>query len=112
MKKTLVLSVHQLVDFLLREGSIDSRIFNRSSMSEGSKVHSRYQARQLDGYISEYPLQVKLVVDEVKVTLQGRADGIIKTKDGYIIDEIKSTTIDLLEFRNLNFICTLFICYY
>ena len=42
----LNLSVHQLVDFLLRKGDIDNRIFNRTSMSEGSKIHSYYQSRQ------------------------------------------------------------------
>ena len=37
MGKSLTLSVHQLVDFLLRTGDIDTRVFNRSSMTEGSR---------------------------------------------------------------------------
>ena len=85
MSKSLVLSVHQLVDFLLRSGDIDSRIFNRSSMKEGSRIHSRYQESQSKGYISEYPLKTDMVVDDVEITLQGRADGIIHRGDEYII---------------------------
>ena len=104
MEKSLTLSVHQLVDFLLRTGDIDNRVFNRSSMSEGTKVHANYQAKQGSDYISEYPLLHRFVVEGVDITLQGRADGIIKRKNGeYIIDEIKSTVEDLKVFRDDNF---------
>ena len=104
MNRSLTLSVHQLVDFLLRTGDIDNRVFNRSSMTEGSKVHSNYQAKQGSDYLSEYPLLHRFNVDGVEITLQGRADGIIKRKTGeFVIDEIKSTIIDLKEFRDNNF---------
>ena len=103
MKKSLELSVHQLVDFLLRTGDIDTRVFNRSSMSEGSRIHSSYQSKQGSNYLSEYPLKHTFVVDEIEITLQGRADGIIKkSKSEYVIDEIKTTIIDLKEFRDSN----------
>ena len=99
----LSLSVHQLVDFLLREGDIDSRIFSRATMSEGTEVHSRYQAAQSSAYLSEYPLKTTLVVEDVEVTIEGRADGIIKNgPEDYIIDEIKSTVIPLEEFYEGN----------
>ncbi|MCR4911856.1 MAG: ATP-dependent DNA helicase [Bacilli bacterium] len=101
-EKKIELSVHQLVDFLLRKGDIDNRIFNRSSMQEGTLLHALYQSKQGDDYISEYPLKDTIMVDEIAVTLQGRADGII-VKDGeYTIDEIKTTVIDLKEFRDAN----------
>ena len=104
MEKTLTLSVHQLVDFLLRTGDIDNRVFNRSSMTEGTKIHSTYQAKQGSDYISEYPLYRRFIVEGVDIGLQGRADGIIKRKNGeYIIDEIKSTVEDLKKFRDDNF---------
>ena len=104
MEKSLTLSVHQLVDFLLRTGDIDNRVFNRSSMTEGSRIHASYQAKQGSDYISEYPLLHRFVVEGVDITLQGRADGIIKRKSGdYIIDEIKSTVEDLKIFRDDNF---------
>ena len=103
MKKVLELSVHQLVDFLLRTGDIDNRVFNRSSMSEGSRLHTSYQSKQGSNYLSEYPLKHAFVVDEIEVILQGRADGIIKKSEKeYIIDEIKTTVIDLHEFRDSN----------
>ena len=95
-KKELVLSVHQLVDFLLRTGDIDNRVFNRTSMSEGSLIHSLYQSKQGDNYISEYPLKTVVVVDEIPVTIQGRADGIIIKGKDYTIDE-KTKSVSLTE---------------
>ena len=103
MEKYLRISVHQLVDFLLRTGDIDNRVFNRSSMQEGSRLHTVYQSKQGSDYISEYPLRRDFTVDEVTITLEGRADGIIKRKNGdFIIDEIKTTVAPLNEFKNDN----------
>ena len=100
MEKSLRLSVHQLVDFLLRSGDIDNRVFNRSSMTEGSRLHSVYQAKQSANYMSEYPLSINITVDEIDILLEGRADGIIKRSDGtYVIDEIKTTVEELEKFH-------------
>ena len=88
-KHSLELSVHQIVDFLLRKGDIDNRIFNRSSMAEGTLLHALYQSKQGKDYISEYALKMSFVVDEVEIKLQGRADGIIYRNGEYTLDEIK-----------------------
>ena len=103
MEKSLRLSVHQLVDFLLRTGDIDNRVFNRSSMSEGSRLHSEYQGRQSANYMSEYALALNINVDGIDILLEGRADGIIKKSDGsYVIDEIKTTVEELEIFHQDN----------
>ena len=78
--KEIVLSVHGLVDFLLRSGNIDNRIFNNSSMAEGSRIHLRYQQIQNNNYLSEEELSCEVVVDDFKFVISGRADGIILTK--------------------------------
>jgi len=102
MENSITLSVHQLVDFLLRTGDIDSRVFNNASMQEGTLLHALYQSKQGDNYISEYPLKETFPIEEFLITLEGRSDGIIKKKDSYIIDEIKTAVIDLKEFRDKN----------
>ena len=104
MPTNIKLSVHQLVDFLLRSGDIDTRVFNRSSMNEGSKIHSQYQSLQDKNYVSEYALSQTFTIDGISITLEGRADGIIKHGDKeYVIDEIKSTVQDLKTFKETNF---------
>ena len=103
MAKILTLSVHQLVDYLLRKGDIDNRVFSYSTMQEGSLIHALYQSHQKKNYISEYPLKDTIVIDDVEVLLEGRADGIIKEDDEhYIIDEIKTTVAELEDFYNEN----------
>ncbi len=99
MEKKLNLSVHQLVDFLLRTGDIDNRIFNKSTMAEGTRIHSFYQNKQGRNYLSEYYLKETFEVDGFEVTIDGRADGIIVySNDDYVVDEIKSTIVQLNEY--------------
>ncbi len=98
-KRYLSLSVHQLVDFLLRKGDIDDRIYNQETMQMGSKLHSAFQAKQGKEYLSEYPLSGSVSVPEGEIALQGRADGIIVGGKEIIVDEIKSTVDDLDHFH-------------
>lgn len=98
MEKSLSLSVHQLVDFLLRTGDIDNRVYNKTTMNEGTKIHSFHQSRQKKNYIPEYYLRETFYVSDFTVTLDGRADGIIIEEDGATVDEIKSTITPLEEY--------------
>ena len=98
MNKNLVLSVHGLVDFVLRTGDIDARIFNNATMSEGSRIHLRYQKIQSGEYLSEVYLEGNINFKEYQIKLIGRADGIIMGEKRVIIDEIKSTVAPLDEF--------------
>ncbi|MDY4848851.1 MAG: helicase C-terminal domain-containing protein [Bacilli bacterium] len=104
MEKYLNLSVHQLVDFLLRSGDIDNRVFNRSTMQEGTRLHSYYQSKQNGDYIPEYLLEHTFFLDnEIRITLQGRADGVYVNHNGLLcIDEIKTTTLPLDDFFDNN----------
>ncbi|MFA7701102.1 MAG: PD-(D/E)XK nuclease family protein, partial [Bacilli bacterium] len=99
MEKRLKLSVHQLVDFVLRTGDIDNRIFNRSSMNEGTRIHAFYQSKQASNYLSEYLLGGTFYVDGYTIFLEGRADGIIVDGDFAVIDEIKSTVVELKDYH-------------
>ncbi len=92
------ISVHELVDFLLRKGDIDNRIYNLETMQMGSKLHSSYQAKQGNSYLSEVPLKMGFDRPNGFITLEGRADGIITGGKYPIIDEIKSSVMDLKEF--------------
>jgi len=98
MKYYLSLSVHDLVDFLLRTGDIDNRIYNSDTMAEGTRLHGIYQKRQGSHYMSEYPLFETFTGENYEIKLEGRADGIIWNDEGYVVDEIKSTIVPLEEF--------------
>ncbi len=97
-KRHITLSVHMLVDTLLRKGDIDNRVYNKETMQLGSKIHASYQEAQGNSYISEMFLRHSFERENAIVTLEGRADGIILTDKRPIIDEIKSTVMDLDSF--------------
>ena len=98
MAKTLTLSVHELVDFLLRSGDINSFIYSSTAMQEGVRLHSIHQRAQNSSYLPEYFLKHTFAIDDYLVTLEGRADGVIL---GTIptVQEIKSSVIDIDLFK-------------
>lgn len=95
------LSVHEIVDFILRKGDLDNRVFNTSTMEEGSKIHSKYQKKKKD-YLSEVQLSYSFPYDEYLYIISGRADGIFKKDNLVYIDEIKSSNVELEKFFNEN----------
>ncbi len=94
-KPYLQLSVHDVVDFLLRVGDIDERVYNQETMELGSKIHSAFQKKQGKEYLSEYLLGESFDRPLGTIVLSGRADGIIIGGEYPIIDEIKSTILPL-----------------
>lgn len=99
--KQIELSVHELVDFVLRKGDIDSCSFNSMTMQEGTRIHNIYQSKQGSNYLKEYPLKGIFSYEDSLVYLSGRSDGII-LEEVPIIEEIKSTNCDLNSFFKEN----------
>jgi DNA excision repair protein ERCC-2 len=98
--KLLRLSVHTLVDFMLRRGDIDNRIFNKASMQMGTKLHKLYQAAQTEAFIAEQFLRHTYEVDEYAVTIEGYADGIRELLNKVYIEEVKTTVAGLNAFAD------------
>ena len=89
------LSVHDIVDVILRRGHLDLRIFNQSSMQEGTRLHALYQKEQQDGYMAEYPLSYTFYQEDYIYAVSGKADGVIIDSKGNItVEEIKTTVAD------------------
>ena len=88
------LPIRQLVEFLLRSGSIDSRFAGFDRALEGARIHRRLQKAAGEGYAAEVPLCADYTVDDIRFTLEGRADGIFTNETGVVtIDEIKTTAV-------------------
>ncbi len=102
MKEIIRLSVHDLVDFLLRTGDIDSRIFNLDTMAKGTIIHRFYQQKQNENYIAEYPFNETIEYKDYTFILSGRADGLIINDRSVTIEEVKSTNDDLVNFHDIN----------
>lgn len=98
----IYLSVHDIVDTLERKGHLDNRIFNLSTMQEGTKVHLEYQKSKDSSWISEYPINFYYSIKEFEIYVYGRADVVKLTENELIVEEIKSTVSDLDEFYLTN----------
>ena len=92
------LPIRQLVEFLLRTGSIDSRFAGFDRALEGARIHRRLQKAAGDGYEAEVFLSADREADGIVFTLEGRADGIFTDETGTtVIDEIKTTAVPFDE---------------
>lgn len=91
------ISVRSLVEFILRSGDIDNRIAaaDKDAMQLGSKIHRKIQRRMGAEYHAEVPLKYEIPCRGYTMLLEGRADGIIETERGVVIDEIKGVLKEL-----------------
>ncbi len=96
-RPTVRISVRSLVEFILRSGDIDNRIAaaDKDAMLLGGMLHRKIQRRMGAGYHAEVSLKYRLPCKGFDILLEGRADGIIETKSGIVVDEIKGTAKDL-----------------
>lgn len=95
-------SVRNLIEFVMRSGDIDNRFRDNTRMMEGIKAHQRIQKSYGKNYRSEYYLKNTSEVDDMVFVVEGRADGILKEKDVYTVDEIKSTSRNLDDVDDSN----------
>lgn len=92
------ISVRNLVEFIMRSGDIDNRRAGKASekaMQEGSRIHRMIQRRAGSVYEAEVSMKYCHVTDAYTIIIEGRADGVITTSTGIVIDEIKGTYKDL-----------------
>ncbi len=91
MQNTMTLPVRELVEFVLRGGSIDNRFGGVDRMAEGSRIHRKLQKAAGDGYQAEVPLSLESVWGDLRIKVEGRADGLYTDEEGLVVDEIKTT---------------------
>lgn len=97
MNRFVRISVRNLVEYVLRSGDIDNRFVSMSRAVEGTLAHQRVQKDYAKGDLKEAVLKHSIEYGQFTFQIEGRADGILFTDDGIVIDEIKSTTRDLKE---------------
>ena len=92
------ISVRNLVEFILREGDIDNRTGggpDPENMQMGSRIHRKIQRQMGSEYQAEVPLKTEIVCDGFILKVEGRADGLIHTKEQVMVDEIKGVLREL-----------------
>ena len=103
MRTTQRISVRDLVEFLLRSGDLDRRQSSgrrdAQAMQAGSRIHRKLQKQMGSDYQAEVTLKYQILLEDIPVSVEGRADGIWTDKRSeeplIVIDEIKGTYRDL-----------------
>lgn len=97
-EKIIRISVRNLVEFILREGDIDNRkagLPDKEAMQLGGRIHRKIQRQMGSDYYAEVPLKITVPCEGFVIQIEGRADGIQKTADGVVVDEIKGVLREL-----------------
>lgn len=89
------ISVRELVEFVLRSGSIFASFVSRARAVEGTMAHKKIQNAMDANYEKEVKLVHEYEVSGITFVIEGRADGIIRDLIAVTIDEIKSTRTSL-----------------
>lgn len=98
MKNELIkVSIRNLVEFVLRKGSIDSRIKVSVRALEGIKGHKKIQSSYSEKDRAEVTLKKDIEFEDFILRVEGRADGILEENGKIIIDEIKTTTKNVMD---------------
>lgn len=98
--KPIQRSVHDIVDFVLRTGDLDNRIFNRATMQTGTDMHRRYQQQiTIPGYHRELLVEGDFTYLNLHFHIIGKADGLYEKGEMVIVEELKTAIADLPSFH-------------
>ena len=95
MDSAVKLPVRQLVEFVLRGGSIDNRFGGADRALEGSRIHRLLQRQEGEDYRAEVRFSHTCLYEGTSFTVEGRADGLFPLDGGVCVDEIKTTAVPL-----------------
>lgn len=97
-QREISISVRNLIEFILRKGSIDSGFMSSSRAQEGTKAHQKLQKLNETAFPKYQPevfIKRRFHYKSLNIVVEGRIDGVIEEEGRKIIEEIKSTNKEL-----------------
>ena len=90
-EQVIRISVRALVEFILQSGDIDNRIASadKDAMQMGARMHRKIQRQMGSSYHPEVTMKIQIPFEGFTLQIEGRADGVMETDEGTVIDEIK-----------------------
>ncbi len=98
MEKQLIkISVRALVEFILQSGDLDNRTASadKEAMQMGARLHRKIQRQMGSMYTPEVSMKCQVSYEKFILQVEGRADGVMDTEEGLVIDEIKGIFRDV-----------------
>ncbi|MBN2385591.1 MAG: ATP-dependent DNA helicase [Anaerolineales bacterium] len=89
-------SVHSLVEFVLQAGDLTAGGFQKRDRAQlGTQGHKQVQRSRPEDYHSEVEITFRVEDAELPIDVQGRIDGLYTSREPVILEEIKTTTLNL-----------------
>ncbi|MBI5895237.1 MAG: PD-(D/E)XK nuclease family protein, partial [Desulfobacterales bacterium] len=82
---------------MLRCGDLRSDFMGAARAEEGLRAHQRLQRQRPEGYEAEYPVRLEVTQPDFTLCIGGRIDGVLRSGDQVMVEEIKSTLRPLPE---------------
>ena len=95
MAKTI--AVKELAYFICQSGNLTTEFFSNHDLEAGRKAHEYHQARYNDSSKKEVYVKSEITYQNETYLLHGFIDGVLNINGEVIIEEIKSTLLDLEE---------------
>ncbi len=100
MKKKTSVSVRNLVEYSFRAGDLSFDTFSQINPADAISAHQKIQRSRPAEYTGEVTVNREFETETRILEINGRMDGIFRYPDRIIIEEIKTTTKDLVYYDN------------
>lgn len=97
--KQVQLSVRALVQYVYSAGSIEIgfQAAGQTALQDGVKMHQLIQQQYKESDQKEVHLQTVILHGHIEYLIEGRCDGLLLSENIPVIEEIKSTRLDLIH---------------
>jgi DNA excision repair protein ERCC-2 len=93
--KSIKITVKDLVTFIHSGGDLTNEFKSNARAKKGQEIHSYHQGKYLDTDQKEVSVETLYQTDLFDFYITGRIDGLLSRDGKTIIEEIKSTTLDI-----------------
>lgn len=91
------IAVKELAYFVCQSGDLTTEFFSNHDLEAGKKAHEYHQSRYNEKSKKEVYIKSEITYQKRQYLLHGYIDGVLNINDKIIIEEIKSTLLDLDE---------------
>lgn len=91
------IAVRELAYFVCQSGNLTTEFFSNHDLEAGKKAHDFLQSQYNSLSKSEVYIKKIININNIDYLLHGFIDGVLVEKSSIIIEEIKSTSIELDE---------------
>ena len=93
------IGIKDLANFICQTGDLTTEFFSNKDLEAGTKVHKFIQSKYNEESKAEVYIKKEMNYQGKDILLHGFIDGVLNIDDELIIEEIKSTTLEIEQFN-------------